>query len=292
MRANLDVNPALRLKLARALLPLAWALACAAPPALTRAEDVPNPAASAVARAWISAAVSEQANLDRGRRIIGAPTFALTGAAVAVLPFLVDGGTPAAVASFGTAASLLTAAIGTWVEPDAYASERWYTRFGHLGYAGGGAMLMLFRPPGCSLDPFEGVCSRYGRATHRFMFVLGALEAAYYVALLVIDLVLPPPDPRRFSARLGSTPDDYPLALELLQTREKYRRVVNYVALPLTAITAVGFLWVGSQAETSGGRAAGYIFGGVYAAMAIGLTLYEVLRTPDDVRLQRGEGPN
>ncbi len=190
-----------------------------------------------------------------------------------------------------TGAALLSTSIGLWANPDPYQAERWGAGMMHVGTLGVGAMVLTE----CALPAANSACSGAATPMKRMLASSGGLEIGFQLSLLAVELLLPPPDPRAVNLavhRASASATEYASVLAFLQQRERRRRVEDYVSFSWLALAPIGMFYFGSQLDQARGRTACYAAGAVFSAFTIAGLLYEVLRTPDDVRLQRGEDPN
>jgi hypothetical protein len=254
-----------------------------------QAQDSAGQPGLSVSVAWLDQALNQQIRTDWRRRYIASPAFAVLGVGALVWPFAANSGTPATIASLATGAALLTTSIGTWANPDAYLAERWGTRFGHIAAMGLGATFLTE----CGFDAAHGACSEASLPVKRLAVALGAWEIGYQLTFLVLDLLLPPPDPRHVKLSVNAASDaDYASVLAFLKERERRRRIGAYATFPWLALPPIGLFYFGSQLNEASARTVAYTFASVFTVLTVAALVYELLRTPDDVMLQRGQGPS
>jgi hypothetical protein len=242
-----------------------------------------------VSAAWLDQAVEQQSKADWRRRYVAGPGFAALGVGALIWPFAAKSGTPATITSLATGAALLTTSIGTWANSDPYLAERWGARFAHLAALGFGATAIAE----CASPTANAPCSGASTPVKHLVVALGAWEIGYQLSLLALDLLLPPPDPREVKLAVQGPADaDYASVLAFLKQREHRRRIEAYIAFPLLILPPAGLFYFGAQLNEPSGRTVSYAFASVFTVLMAAALVYELLRTPDDLLLQRGQAPS
>jgi hypothetical protein len=235
---------------------------------------------TALADVWLNDAVHSEKNQDGFGRYVAAPLSGLFGGfLLAAPPFA--GLHPASTAAFMTGGALmLTAATGLWAKSDPAAAQRWFSRWGSLGFVGLGVGLMI---AGASHDfPDE-----------RFSFVVGATTAGSFLSQFLLSVLMTPESPGTLQLSLRNADPEarHDRVLDFLKLRAKQQRIATCVLAPWSMALGVGTMVVSSDAATSGGR--GFLLGlgiGVVALTTVSV-IYELAHTPDWQRFQAGESP-
>jgi hypothetical protein len=242
-----------------------------------------------LADVWLADALRAQARADTFGRYVAAPTLALTGAALLVVPPLasprVNDLTTAATATGMIAGALmLTAAIGTWANPELYAARHWFASWGTLGFAVAGVALMFVSNP-------------HGDEHHRLaqheLLVFGAVTAVSYTAEFILELATPPGSAAELQRSMqGRAASEREARLgEFLTRRDEQRRLHAVLSAPFPLTVGVSQLLLAHETATASGRAVICVVGGALIALTAIQLVYELLRTPDWQRFDAGEAP-
>jgi hypothetical protein len=249
----------------------------------------------ALADAWLDAALTQQSGRGEISRFLGGPLVAAGGAALLIASPLSDLRLGAKAWYMGAGGLFLTAAVGLWANPE-YESQRWYTRFGSLAFVALGIGAIFARPGGCDVSPFapDSGCSAARRRIDRGVLMLDLSEVSFFFSVFLLDLITPPSSPTALELELRSRGADarYDRVMDFLQQRERRRRTMDCVTVPAYLAFGGGFVWVGTGAATSSGRALTYSLGIGLAAIGVATLIYELVRVPDWKRMERGEGPS
>lgn len=245
-----------------------------------------QPDQGAVADAWLRDALEREADLDSFGRYAAAPSAVLLGAAMLIIPPFADQTRSAQVAEMLGGGMMLTAAIGTWAQSDAYAARRWFAAWWSLGFVGLSTGLLL------SCGSHDAVCGDQVFA-NKLGLSIAIGSTAIFLANFVLALLSAPPSAAALELQVRDLPDAqrHTRVHEFLERRERARRIGNYVSFPLGLAYGISQLAFAHEATTSGARVAAFGLGGLVLGLTLGLGLYELLRETDVERLQAGELP-